>query len=451
MTADAEATRAYFQRLGSGIEEAWARVLYDERKFGEIAEEALRASPPQGVELTPESIARWAMETDALIQQPNAEVQFGEPPITMFCGRRFYIEALFWLDGTTSIHQHGFDGAFCVLHGGSIHSTYDFKERASTSGRILIGDLVFRHAEWLKPGAVRRIDSGPTFIHALFHLARPSVSIVVRTYGTLRAAPQYSYSPPHLANYPFDSDLWGKRMLQYLAAILSAGIVADPAAFVRDMFARADDASACEILASLCIRRAIVEGEKLNDDGDTSAVDARIVAMHAAAIDAARAKFGEHADEIILSSERSAQLRTIALLRQRVHRDDHRTFLALLMNVPDRKRIIELVGEMHPEAEPVEWLIGAIRELTDDPKKSMGYVLEPDSLRLVECVVRGYRFERTLEVLSRAVGRKLEKEEVAAVRAELAELAELPLLRPLFSDADLGATVSRSTEARAEL
>jgi hypothetical protein len=34
------------------------------------------------------------------------------------------IEALFWVDGTTSIHQHSFSGAFQVLAGKSIHSRY---------------------------------------------------------------------------------------------------------------------------------------------------------------------------------------------------------------------------------------------------------------------------------------------------------------------------------------
>src|SRR5512139_3585855 len=133
LEASASRTHAYFQELGSRIETEWARTSCDDRRFGALAEAALLDAPPQGV-VTPESIMHWALLRPSLGLQPNAEFPFGEPPITLFTGRRFYIDALFWLDGTTSIHQHGFDGAFCVLHGGSIHSTYDFIERDVISG-----------------------------------------------------------------------------------------------------------------------------------------------------------------------------------------------------------------------------------------------------------------------------------------------------------------------------
>ncbi|MFN2514442.1 MAG: hypothetical protein ABR568_23900, partial [Pyrinomonadaceae bacterium] len=55
----------------------------------------------------------------SLPHQYDVEGRFGNPPITLFAGPRFHIDVYYWLDGTTSIHQHSFTGAFQVLLGSS--------------------------------------------------------------------------------------------------------------------------------------------------------------------------------------------------------------------------------------------------------------------------------------------------------------------------------------------
>src|ERR1019366_9823901 len=57
--------------------------------------------------------------------------------------------------------------------------------------------------EWLTRGDVRPILPGSGLVHALFHLDRPSVSVVVRTPSDALAGPQYSYSRAGLAFDPF--------------------------------------------------------------------------------------------------------------------------------------------------------------------------------------------------------------------------------------------------------
>jgi len=71
---------------------------------------------------------RWVHNSVSLPEQQDIEGRFGNPPITMFSGARFYIDVYYWLDGTTAIHQHSFTGAFQVLLGSSIHSRYSFRE-----------------------------------------------------------------------------------------------------------------------------------------------------------------------------------------------------------------------------------------------------------------------------------------------------------------------------------
>src|SRR5205807_1953880 len=128
---------------------------------------------------------------------------------------------LFWMDGTTAIHEHAFTGAFGVLHGSSVQSTYSFTPEKAASQRLVVGQTQFLTSELLNRGDIRAIHSGQSLIHSLFHLDRPSVSIVVRSSSKLGdVRPQYFYLKPHLAIYDFDLPsllVIQTRMLESLA------------------------------------------------------------------------------------------------------------------------------------------------------------------------------------------------------------------------------------------
>ena len=132
--------------------------------------------------------------------------KFGNPPITTYVGPRFFIDVYYWLDGTTTIHQHSFSGAFEVLLGGSVHSRYRFAKEREINPHFLVGQIEFNDVSLLSQGDIREIDSGSQFIHSLFHLDRPSVTITVRTYKAPGAPVQYSYLKPFLAVNPFSTD-----------------------------------------------------------------------------------------------------------------------------------------------------------------------------------------------------------------------------------------------------
>src|SRR5690349_464094 len=115
----------YFQHLGQSIERAWLTRSYDEEVFPSLVLDALEEHPPVehvGVE----DIVDWMFSPLQEFRQPSQQKLFGEPPVMLFQGPRFYIEALFWLSGTTDIHEHGFSGAFTVLEGSSVHSHWRF-------------------------------------------------------------------------------------------------------------------------------------------------------------------------------------------------------------------------------------------------------------------------------------------------------------------------------------
>src|SRR6266478_9159717 len=153
--------------LGEKIERDWSRQNYDELAFPDICLGALRSAAVHEA-LTPDQIVAWALSSP-LPQQADPKSKFGQPPITLFRSRRFYVDALFWVDGTTSIHDHGFSGAFQVLSGSSIETTFDFGENRDVGGQLRLGASNVRSTDLLPQGDVRPLTAGPALIHSLFH------------------------------------------------------------------------------------------------------------------------------------------------------------------------------------------------------------------------------------------------------------------------------------------
>ena len=148
-----------FQDLGSLIEQRWRDEDYCEEVFPEIAEQALIEMTPRR-QVSPWDIIRWVGTSTELPQQQDVVGAFGNPPITLYNGPRFYIDIYYWLDGTTSIHQHSFSGAFQVFSGSSLHSRYDFEEKRKVNAHFSVGQITLNSVELLKEDDVRRIVPG---------------------------------------------------------------------------------------------------------------------------------------------------------------------------------------------------------------------------------------------------------------------------------------------------
>src|SRR5688572_18357383 len=142
-------------------------------------------------------IVDWTATTDRIPHQIDLDSEFGQPPLSVYAEERFFIQVIFWRDGTTAVHQHAFSGAFGVLAGGSIHSEYEWVPRRRVNAHLHFGDIERTKLELLAAGDVRPIASGRRLIHSLFHLDRPSISVVVRTAQDADTGPQYTYWRPH--------------------------------------------------------------------------------------------------------------------------------------------------------------------------------------------------------------------------------------------------------------
>lgn len=88
---------------------------------------------------------------------------------------------------------NGFSGAFGVLHGSSINAEYHFEQTEKMNHHFSFGKLTPTAMSKLHTGSVQSIYSGKRFIHSVFHLQNPTISIVVRTYQDDDAMPQFEY------------------------------------------------------------------------------------------------------------------------------------------------------------------------------------------------------------------------------------------------------------------
>src|SRR5262249_20935922 len=235
-----------FAELGALIESRWRNQNYREESFPGIASHALAEFDlPDRTDAW--QIIRWLNSTPTLPEQMDPKGHFGNPPITLFTGPRFYIDVYYWLDGTTSIHQHAFSGAFQVLLGSSVHARYHFEKHKEINPHFLTGRISLGEVSLLKKGDIREILAGPSFIHSLFHLDRPSATITVRTLKAPSASVQYAYLVPFLARNPFCVDPLLKGRLQTVELWLH---MKHPEAdeFIREIIASSDFHTAFSVL-----------------------------------------------------------------------------------------------------------------------------------------------------------------------------------------------------------
>ena len=104
----------FFVTLGQSVLSRWKARNFDPASFPRIARTLLEEQPPsEHVDVS--ELLREFLLNDA--QPLQSQSGFGQPELVVFEDPRFYIQLLFWLDGSTDIHQHEFSGAFHVASG----------------------------------------------------------------------------------------------------------------------------------------------------------------------------------------------------------------------------------------------------------------------------------------------------------------------------------------------
>jgi len=338
-----------FTELGEQIEDRWRAMDYDETCFPELAADALRrACLPEKVSAW--DVLAWTLQQSEMPRQMDVPGRFGDPPITLFVAPRFYIDVYFWFHGTTSMHQHGFCGAFQVLEGSSIHSWYEFETRDAVNSFVQIGDLNLKVCELLKVGDIQEIRAGRQYIHSLFHLDHPSVTIVVRTEKSPLFLPQYDYHKPGLATDPFYQHDTTTKKMQTINALLTANRP-ETDRLISDLIADSDFHTTFLLLSGV--------HRHLNSGGLGEMFGLDLPRQRFAAfMQVVRSRHGDdRADMLASVFSRNERVSELVGRRAVVTNPEHRFFYALLLNVDDRDRIFSLIKQRFPEADPIEKIL----------------------------------------------------------------------------------------------
>ncbi len=325
-----EAVPRVFQELAKEVHCRWNELSYDEKVFHEVATEALKAFELHE-KIDSMDPARWSAFSQSIWDQRDREQKFGEPPVTVYRGDRFDIDIYYWLDGTTGIHEHGFCGALGVLDGSSIHSHYDFEETERFNSRLAIGDLKLRSCELLTTGDVRPIIAGEGLIHALFHLERPSVSIVIRT-AAAWTLPQRHFMKPRiaLASNLFPDEISRHQSLNMMGRLKSSD-------FINDLQTVLNTCPPDEFVHLLIgLRFHLGHSDHLSITLDRIVPERRDLLK-----------------EVIASIKEQKRMAKLAKFRASTSDVEERFLLALLLNIPDCGQLLEFIRNKWPDEPPV--------------------------------------------------------------------------------------------------
>ena len=188
-----------FESLVKRAERAWGRARNKLDAFPDFATRLLtefeygfsKGQLDQG-------LTRWFLRAAELPEQVSLHNTFGQPPITLFNNGKFVIDIYLWLTCDTSVHSHGFRGAFRVLHGKSLHETFKVKVSRRIAPGVMQCDPGIPRMTLLEPGDVRTILPGEKLTHRVIHLENPTVTLCVKTINE-PGIYQWEYYPDGLA------------------------------------------------------------------------------------------------------------------------------------------------------------------------------------------------------------------------------------------------------------
>ena len=376
----------YVSRLAASTGAIWGESGRRATGFPEAASRALREVEPPDFD-TADLLTFFATEAaERLPTQSGLGDQFGQPPVVLYQGADFFIQGLTWMEGTTAIHQHGFSGAFRVVDGQSLHVGYRFDAAEHLADELAVGDLRMRNPEILNVGDVRAIEPGPAFIHALFHLARPSLTIVVRNYSSEVGTPQFNYRRPGLAFTPRDGDVLRQRRLQAIGAL--SALDPDTGVGAARSLVASEDAWGAFQVADHCF------GLWGWNERFFPVLEA-VGRQHAVLAEPLSATFQE-----LWRSDTVLRRRTL------LHERHQRTFLALLANLPSRTAIESVLGQLAPGRDSDEVLMEWIEELASPELRGVsGLSLSEDDRVALRAQLRGDSLTESLSSVSAKFGR----------------------------------------------
>ncbi len=333
----------YFQDFGDTINRTWRRHGYDEKDLPAIACDAIASSNILPIVDVQEVVN--AAATGSSLDGYQMVSEFSDLPYVVYRHSRFFVEVLVWTNGTTTVHDHAFSGAFGVASGDSICVTYDFERTRRVNARFHVGKLTIDDCEHLQAGDIRPIEQGADLIHSVYHVARPTVTLVVRTITNPDSTPQLTYRYPSIA---IENDYMDPVTIKQFQAI-NIMLQLDAERFQEKILDILDD-------APLDAQYWIVRGMDFDvlpdefEDRVRHIVDSR-----------------SDGDVVFRTLERERLSRHSLELRPRMMSSRLRIFLASVLNIPDQRALVAFLRKIaRTDNECREMVRRCVKELFDD-------------------------------------------------------------------------------------
>ncbi len=415
--------------LGNHVENLWREKNYNEDLFPAIAAQALREFDVPH-KLSVWEIAAWTLNQTELPQQQDLPARFSDVPITLARFPRFHIDVYYWYDGTTAIHQHAFCGAFQVFEGSSLHSNYEFDVDEKINFFTEIGKVNLKAVKLLKKGDVAEIQDGRNFIHALFHLDQPSVTLILRTHRTPIGFPQFSYHKPTLAIDPFFEDPNLLKKIQ-VAVMLIRMKRNDADEQIADLLRNSDFQTCYKILSSI---RHNLAGNQIEQLFDVS--QNRLAKL----IEVVKNTHGKLAESLLQIFAEEQKVQEIADRRSLITDSEQRFLLALLMNLDEKEQIFKMISERFPNTDAIEKILDWTFDLSNTKiigsniPNALGieHFDDHDSMAL-EFSLKNLSDTEIKEILTKDYGLANADDWLANLPTRREKLAQSIILRPLIN------------------
>ena len=362
--------------LGTEIERRFGAVHYESSMLPEIAgEELQRANLANRISY--KELLQSLVASNSIKQSYD---KFSDFQQTVWHGEYFQIDFLLWLNSKTGKHQHGFCGAFQVIQGSSCQSTFLFSRSKCINDRLELGEVNWLNTKILRRGDVQKICGGQEFIHSVTHLQKPSMTLLVRSVNTPQHLPQWSYYSPCVRMNPFVAP-------QRIDYTLTKKIRAVDVAWECDL--DFGDELANQVLERCDLETAfrfMILADRPTCDGQAQkwkdAVHHRLMSRWP--------KFWPSLKKAVDENDRVLE---VGRKRKTVSDPHQRFILEVLLTVPDRDAILDLVSAEFPNEDPREFIASKIASVDSDecPKK-----IEERSKRILASIDSGQNLKELL-------------------------------------------------------
>lgn len=166
--------------MGKAIEANWENTSYAEAYFNQIACDAVDQYRPQEAFVLDDLMSAF-LRAPNVMRRSDSPLPPQDLALVLVRNPRFTIDVTFW-NQNTDLHSHHSHVVFALLKGSVLNVYYDFTPKQRSHGdELMTGDLrvrdVFYHRH---PGDKKPHLPGEQYIHEVWHLAPQTITLRVR-------------------------------------------------------------------------------------------------------------------------------------------------------------------------------------------------------------------------------------------------------------------------------